>query len=461
MSDKKSASTRRSTSKLGRQALVAAAAGCFLSSGGASAGALYFDFNLNSAGGAANPALFLFGNANQSATITNNAGFNQTVSLSGDGFFNLSIPTAAAQSGTGIRNTGFQVVSADPIAGYFVNRKAFTTDMTYLLDEDALGSEYVVASTGSAGGEGSQVSIQAIEDGTTVTFTPKGGAPITVTLNEGETYKYAGGGVDLTGSTVSADKNVAVFGGHDCANVPSNVAFCDNLIEQMIPTENLSTTYLVTASQGAEITPQNSDLVRVIATEDGTEVSVDGTVVATIASGDFYQFDLAETSGALIEATSAVKVAQYLKGGNGTDTDPALALVPGSDSWLDAYNLATPSGNSAFDVNYASIVAMTSDLGGLQLDGVSVDTSGFSAIGSTGFSRGIVDLPLGLFELTSTSEFLVMLGGGSRADSYFTYGGATFAPGISPPPPDPMPAPTPLVLLGLGLFGLVARRRLS
>jgi len=63
--------------------------------------------------------------------------------------------------------------------------------------------------------------------------------------------------------------------------------------------------------------------------------------------------------------------------------------------------------------------------------------------------------------------FLLMLGGGSSADSYFTYGGSTFAPGISPPPdPDPDPDPDPgvplpgtLALLGLGLAGLGWRQR--
>jgi len=429
---------------------------------GSHAGVLYFDYNKNSLGGTSSPSLFLFGVPNQTASVSNLAGFNQTVTLDSDGFFNLGISATYSQSGTGIRNTGFEVSSGSAIAGYFINRAPYTTDMTYLLDSNALGKNYVVASIGTGGGEGSQMAVHATEDNTTVTITPKGAVAFNVVLNKGETYKYAGGGTDLTGSSIVSDKNVAVFSGHECASV-GGTGYCDNLVEQAIPTEKLSKSYLLTASKGAEITTQNRDLVRVIATADNTEVKVNGVVVATINRGQFYEFSLTEATGAQVEASAPVAVAQYLVGGNGArvnggGTDPALSYVPGQDTWLDAYRLATPSGTAAFNVNYASIVIGTANLTSLMLDGVLVNTAGFSAIGSTGYSRGVIDLPLGLFDLKAASEFLVMLGGGARDDSYFTYGGSTFAPGISPPPPPPNGVPEPGTI-ALTLGGLIAMQQ--
>ena len=440
-------------------------------SSSAAAGVLYFDFNANFDTDT-NSSVFLFGDAGQMADVTTLSGFSTSVTLNSEGFFNLAIDDSFQQMGTGVRDTGFRVVSPDPIAGYFVNRRGASTDMTYILDESALGTSYVVASQGTNIGEGSQVAIHATQDSTAVTFTPTVGAPVNVVLNAGETYKYAGGAVDLTGSQVQTDKPVAVFSGHSCAQVPTGTTFCDTLIEQMVSNDRLSSEYLLTASDGASLATNGSDLVRVIATADNTQVTVDGVVVATLNAGEVHQFLLPAGDGAEVEASAPVMVAQYLTGGGGNNTDPAMSLVPGSDTWLDSYRLATPSGDQAFDVNYASIVIDTAFLTSLMLDGSAVDTSGFTGIGATGFSRGLVDLPLGLFSLTADDPFLVMLGGGSLADSYFTYGGATFAPGVSPDPdpepdpdPDPnptdVPAPAPLNLLlaAIALLGFRLRRR--
>ena len=203
-------STKRATRRIGTALALAGAMGA-ASTGMAQADELFFDFNKNSVGSSpANASVFLFGDAGQAVTVSTLSGFNQNVVLGVDGFFNLSIPNGFQQSGIGVRDTGFRVVSPDPIAGYFVNRSNATTDMTYLLGNAALGTNYMVASQGGGFGEGSQVAIHATQDGTNVTFTPQGGAPVNVSLNAGQTYKYAGGSTNLTGSSVVAEDRKSV-----------------------------------------------------------------------------------------------------------------------------------------------------------------------------------------------------------------------------------------------------------
>lgn len=75
----------------------------------------------------------------------------------------------------------------------------------------------------------------------------------------------------------------------------------------------------------------------------------------------------------------------------------------------------------------------------------------------TGFSRGLVDLPISLFDPTAASELLVMFGGGDSRYSHFTYRGSTFAPGFSAPPKS-TPEPAPLALLGAALATMAAVR---
>src|SRR3954462_2848726 len=102
----------------------------------AAASTLYFDFNQNLV--SPNASVFLFGAANQTATVSNLAGFTTVVNLGAARYANPFIPSTFQQSGNGIRNTGFTVGSADPIAGYFTNRARASPDMTYLLDSAAL-----------------------------------------------------------------------------------------------------------------------------------------------------------------------------------------------------------------------------------------------------------------------------------------------------------------------------------
>ena len=106
-----------------------------------------------------------------------------------------------------------------------------------------------------------------------------------VTLNQGDVLQVLSRGdfenpnpTDLTGTRITSDKPIQVISGHQCSYVPYDEGACDHLEESMVPTESLSTNYVVTAPL---IRPEDGDpfikgrMVRVIATEDDTSVSYD------------------------------------------------------------------------------------------------------------------------------------------------------------------------------------------
>ena len=107
------------------------------------------------------------------------------------------------------------------------------------------------------------------------------GVPYNVMLNQGQTYQLintSAAPADLSGSLVTSDKPVAVFGGHQCANVPSGATFCDHIEEEMPPVSTWGKTF-VTEPLATRL---NGDTFRFLASQNSTTINVNGSPVATI-----------------------------------------------------------------------------------------------------------------------------------------------------------------------------------
>lgn len=400
----------------------------------ATANTLYFQMNPNIDTGGTR-SVFVFGQAGATGTITNGIGFSNSFTLGSSGFAVISIPLSNELGNAVVENKGFRIESESPLSGYYLNRRTASTDMTYLIDGDRLGTDHVVA--GYQNIRNDQISVQAKADNTVVTFQPKNAEQFQVTLNAGQTYMYTAA-TNLTGSRVTSTLPIAVFSGNACANVPSSTQACDHLVEQIPSVDKLSSTYLLAQTPR---TGSNGNVYRAVATQDGTEVRTNGTLVATLNAGQFHEGRI--VGGVELIASKPILLAQYLIGQveAGELTDPAMVIVPGSDQWLKSYVFAAPSGAADFGVDFVSIVIRTTDVGSLRLDGEAPNTASFQTLGSTAFSFGNIDVSLkvGAFSISADSEFQLLLSGFANADSYFTYGGAAFSPGASPPPPPPPP----------------------
>ena len=419
----------------------------------AHANELYFQMNHNYSGVGQRQA-FVFGAANATGSLTSADGLvNQSFNLGSDGFTVLTVPNSYELAANTIQNKGFLIQSSSNLSGYFLSRQPYTTDMSYLIDGNKLGTNYVVA--GYGGGQGGQVSAQATQDNTTVNFVI-GGVTTTRTLNAGQTYMMTPN--DPTGAFVNADKPISVFSGNQCTNVPNGSYACDHIMEQMPSVAQLSKSYYVAPTPR---TGPSGDLVRIVASENGTQVMLNGVALSTLNAGQFTEIRI--SAGKTITADKPVLVAQYLVGQSegGGNTDPAMTIVPGADQWLKSYVFATPSGTAAFPTDIVSLIMLTADTGSLQFKG-SPYSATFTPIGGTSYSYANIDVSteVGPFTISANSNFEILLSGYDNYDSYFTYGGAAFAPGASTPPPGGnAPEPASMLLLGIGMASLAAARR--
>lgn len=420
--------------------------------------------------GSGNNTVFVFGAESTEGTITAN-GVSNPFSIDNTGVFTFLFgPAANEMTQSGVVNTlSFRVDSADPVSAIALNRASATTDQTTLLDIGGLGNDYMVLTTPGRFGDGSQMSVTAVEDNTVVTISSPvalagnpANTPFNVTLQAGESVFYESGATrDLSGSRVTASKDVAVFAGAECTQVPVGTVACDHLISQQFSTDNFDTDFFVAGNFGGGT---DGDLVRVIGATDNTEVFLNGVSQGIINAGQVLEVD--NVQNARLTASEPVTVGQFIRGQGGTRTtgDPAFAIIPSVDQLLDSYAFATPVGGDSFSQNFLNVAIKAADAASLLLNGVAVDTSLFASL--NGILFGNIAIAQGTGTISADNPFLATISGFSDFDSYFSPIATAFSPGVSPPPPPPpnpnvipLPAAGWLMMTGLGGLALLRRRR--
>ncbi len=120
----------------------------------------------------------------------------------------------------------------------------------------------------------------------------------------------------FTGSIITADQPVAVFGGHDCANVPYDKAACDHLEEELFPNETLGQHYLVSYTQ-PQLSPREPNQVRVMSNHAGNTITFTPASVhspVTLDRGAF--IDFVQTADFEVQGSGSFAIAQFSVGEN-------------------------------------------------------------------------------------------------------------------------------------------------
>ena len=360
-----------------------------------------------------------------------------------------------------VSNLAFHVTSVDEISIYAHSQARQTSDAFLVMPTDVLGQNYFVASYNSDGNKNnsttgggptpSQFAIIATEDNTNVTIKPKaqteynGTSIQKVALNKGEVYlvqakiNLSNLNLDLTGSSIDADKPVAVFGGEQKALIPytsyNSPGSRDCLIEQIPPTKVWGKNAFITPfKQPSGNSTINDDIYRIIAAYDNTSVSINNVLVANINKGEFYQNIL--TTPATVTATAPFMLVQYKKtsdynGGNNLG-DPFMLVVPPKEQFMKAYTTINVQAyeitGQVYEEQYLTIVIPKNAVNSFRLDGNSVNSSLFNAIPNSNYTYANIVVSDGVHNTKADSAFGIYIYGYGYANSFGYTGGMSFQP---------------------------------
>lgn len=372
--------------------------------------------------------LFISSNYATSGAVTSAyPGVDQTFTVMPGSVTKLTIPSGL-QLSSYIEDKGIHVTSNDPVSLYGLNKRTGSTDAFLALPTNALGTDYrIVTYSVTAGIYGTSFSVVATQNGTILTiFNHQTGSTSNISLNQGQTYvtSHSMQGNDVTGSRIQSNFPVAVFGSVQCVNIPANCTFCDHIVEQMFPYYSWGKNFITVPLAGRD---DSGDIFRIVAASDGTDISINGTNVATINAGDHYETLL--TGYNAISTTKATLLAQFAKGqscsGPNDLGDPFMMLIPPREQFLTNYTVATVQG---FASHWVNVVAPGNALNAIYQDGVLIPASAFTPIGTTGFYGAQRSVAEESHTFNSSIPFGVFSYGWNPANSYGYPGGGSLSP---------------------------------
>ena len=229
-----------------------------------------------------------------------------------------------------------------------------------------------------------QVLLIGCEDNTQLTITPNqtieipsdlvrgsnsplsvtSGTSYTITLNSLQSFLFSST-LDLTGSKVVSNKPIAFFSGHECANVPVGVVYCDHLVEQLPPTLTWGRHLFVASSLGKtageqyKLITSTSTTTVVCYCYPSTGGSVSQTFLTTLSgAGSSYEFHIAQNMFCSVQASSPIMLVQFAIGAAREPSsygDPFMMMIPPVEQYSNNYTFVTQSGfQNAITVTVAS-----------------------------------------------------------------------------------------------------------
>ena len=358
-------------------------------------------------------------------------------------------------NGTTIQDAAFYIKSDLPItAAQFnplENVDVFSNDASLLFPVTALGQRYMVMSrrqhydifsgfvtvVATQPGQ-TEVAVQTScntragvdKNGKTIPAMRRGDTQIFY-LDQYDVLNLATAAIgdDLTGSTVTSNKAVAVFAGNEATSIPETdpVTCCaDHIEHQLYPLGAWGRRY-----NAVKLKPrgQERDMWRILARTDNTVVTTTPNIFSeeslTLNAGQWY--DYLGTASFTIEATAPILVGQFMTGqfdplnpetgaqdprwaGIG---DPAFIIGVPIEQYRTDYRFLVPA---KYKEDYITIVAPKD--ASAQLDGEAVADNLFHTFGDGTYKYAYIMVEDGVHTITATKPIGLFSYGIDRAVSY-------------------------------------------
>lgn len=270
------------------------------------------------------------------------------------------------------------------------------------------------------------------------------GTVVNVTLMKGEVYqmqswKNGSEPSDFSGTIISSNHPVGLIAGAKCADVPITKPACDYIVEMLPPITTWGTEYFTYPFEPAR---PAGDMWRVFATQPGTQVVLNGTLIATIYPSDpvnpFFETDNGSRpelkQAALWAFNKPVMMCQYLTGQtyDGSDHgDPSSVVLEPREQFQRDAMLVCPSSGFGYVGTYVNIVVDDSMAGrrgwsdSVLIDGFAlyaattpnvVESS--SQVPGTSYRMFHVKIPPGVHHITAQTDFSTYVVGFKDFESF-------------------------------------------
>ncbi|PZX52746.1 SprB-like repeat protein [Algoriphagus ratkowskyi] len=340
-------------------------------------------------------------------------------------------------SGT-VENKGVYISSSGKLAVYAFNERIRSADGTVVLPVGALGKDYLITShfeklthpvtyDGNVDNESSLLVI-ATEDDTQIEITKSNGAPpFSIRLNRGQSYQIkerydlTGSRVRVIGDDANSCKKIAVFGGNKWSSVGDCGGANDNLFQQAYPVTTWGKSFIHVALEGRT----SGELVKVLASEDNTEVFVNGASRGTINSTKFltFNFNVNQTVSITTSKPSSVTVFSKSQECNQIGDpkfeqgDPFMISYSPNEQLLKEVDFLA-LWLTSIEVNYVNIIVPAGAQSNTVLDGENIGSLFTQVPGNPAFYYARLSISKGVHRLTNPEGFIAYVYGFGFLESY-------------------------------------------